>query len=88
MGVRHFGFESISLEVALRVYSWSVLRINRLFTVLLELSYSRVGLSGIRGYILEFSFGNLPIDSDSINIEGLLKLLESKGHKIPNRSAI
>ncbi|ALO42787.1 hypothetical protein [Pseudoalteromonas phenolica] len=41
-----------------------------------------------RGYILEFSFGNLPIDSDSINIEGLLKLLESKGHKIPNRSAI
>ena len=41
-----------------------------------------------RGYIFEFSFGDLPIDPDSINIEGLLKLLESKGHKIPSRTAI
>ena len=56
---------------------------------LLCISYCRGDANrSSRGYILEFSFGDLAIDPEYINIEGLLKLLESKGYKIPSRSAI
>ncbi|MFT7412694.1 MAG: hypothetical protein ACI9J4_001056 [Paraglaciecola sp.] len=41
-----------------------------------------------KGYILEFSFGDLAIPIEYINIDGLLKFLKEKGFTIPSATAI
>lgn len=41
-----------------------------------------------KGYILEFSFGDLAIPIEYINIDSLLKFLKDKGFSIPSATAI
>ncbi len=41
-----------------------------------------------KGYILEFSFGDLAIPIEYINIDSLLKFLKDKGYSIPSATAI